>query len=141
MLSGMSIEDFMNKIKPLVDERGKQRLFAVSAVFLSGLAAFGVGRLTTGPEKPPIYLGHFDALPGAFAATVQGAASSTPVLKTAKTATSGGQGSVFSSKNGTKYYPKACKGGKRVAEANRIWFDSPAEAEKLGMTLAAGCKL
>jgi len=44
------------------------------------------------------------------------------------------------SKNGKLYYPSACKGAQRIAEKNRVWFDSLSEAEKLGYTLSPNCK-
>jgi hypothetical protein len=44
------------------------------------------------------------------------------------------------SKNGKLYYPSLCKGAQRIAEKNRVWFDSSSEAEKLGYTLSPNCK-
>lgn len=44
------------------------------------------------------------------------------------------------SKNGTKYYPAACAGAKRIKEENKVGFASEAAAVGAGLALAAGCK-
>lgn len=44
------------------------------------------------------------------------------------------------SKNGTKYYPAACAGAKRIKEENKIGFTTEAAAIGAGLALAAGCK-
>lgn len=48
-------------------------------------------------------------------------------------------GQVLASKNGTKYYFPECPGASRISEANKVWFPSPAAAEKAGYTPAANC--
>lgn len=48
-------------------------------------------------------------------------------------------GEYTASKNGTKYYPKGCPN--RIKEENKIYFATPADAEKAGYSLAKNCSL
>lgn len=48
-------------------------------------------------------------------------------------------GEYAASKNGTKYYPKGCPN--RIKEENKIYFATPADAEKAGYSLAKNCSL
>lgn len=46
---------------------------------------------------------------------------------------------LVASKNGKKYHLPYCSGASRISEANKIYFDSYAEAQKAGYSKAAGC--
>lgn len=48
---------------------------------------------------------------------------------------------VVASKSGTKYHLLTCPGAKAILEKNRVYFESPAAAQKAGFTLAANCKI
>ncbi len=54
-------------------------------------------------------------------------------------ATSTMEGKVVASKNGTKYYSSWCAGADRIAQANKVWFDSAAQARAAGYVPAAHC--
>ena len=54
-------------------------------------------------------------------------------------ATTSAAGALVASRSGTKYYLPWCAGAARIAEANRIWFQSPADATAQGYTPAANC--
>jgi hypothetical protein len=58
---------------------------------------------------------------------------------TGNTATTASQ-AVVASKNGTKYHYEHCPGAKQIKAENKISFNSPAEAEASGYTLAANCQ-
>jgi hypothetical protein len=47
--------------------------------------------------------------------------------------------SIVASKNGTKYYSVWCSGAERIKDSNKVFFDSPLEAEKAGYGKASGC--
>lgn len=47
---------------------------------------------------------------------------------------------VLASKQGSKYHFPHCPGAKQIKETNQIWFNSPAEAEAAGYTLAGNCQ-
>ena len=148
--SRMSIEDFKEKIKQYHADGGKERIFMILVLLLTVTLAFGLGRLSAAPAHEPIKVGHFDLLPGqatstsggeyqpieqTSAAVADAVSPATPPSKQVITASS-----VFASKTGTRYYPQGCKSGSRVAEANKIWFSSAADAEKIGLSKASGCK-
>jgi hypothetical protein len=44
------------------------------------------------------------------------------------------------SKNGKLYYTVSCSGAKRIADKNKVWFESASEAEKSGYKRASSCK-
>jgi len=44
------------------------------------------------------------------------------------------------SKNSNKYHLPWCSGARRIAEHNKVWFSSKAEAEAAGYTPAGNCK-
>ncbi len=46
---------------------------------------------------------------------------------------------VVASKNGTRYYFTWCSGSEKLSEKNKVWFQSPQEAEANGYTVATGC--
>lgn len=48
-------------------------------------------------------------------------------------------GLYVASKNSDKYHLPDCSGAKRIAEHNKIWFNSKEEAEGLGYKPAANC--
>ncbi len=50
------------------------------------------------------------------------------------------EGDFVASKNGTVYYPKACKSASRIKEENRLFFASALEAEGAGFRRSAQCK-
>ncbi|PJE64132.1 MAG: hypothetical protein COU90_04655 [Candidatus Ryanbacteria bacterium CG10_big_fil_rev_8_21_14_0_10_43_42] len=54
-------------------------------------------------------------------------------------AAEGLSGLIAASSKGTRYYYPWCGGVSRLSEKNKIWFDTPEEAEKAGYTIASGC--
>lgn len=58
---------------------------------------------------------------------------------TVKEVSAGQTGDYVASKNGAKYYPKGCSN--RIKEENKIYFTTPADAEKAGYSLAKNCSL
>ncbi len=51
-----------------------------------------------------------------------------------------GKRAYFASKSGKVYYSAFCKGGKRVKESSRIYFESEAGAKGSGRTLSKLCE-
>lgn len=45
------------------------------------------------------------------------------------------------SKTGSRYYPIDCKSSSRIKPENKIYFNTAADAEHAGLTLASGCSL
>ncbi len=49
-------------------------------------------------------------------------------------------GRVVASKNSKKYHLLDCPGAKTIIEKNKVFYESPAAAQKAGLTPAANCK-
>ena len=120
---GDILQDFREKIKGSLADRN---LFISGVLVLVALASFGLGRQSTGEvaaEVVPIQAAVAADEPAASAA-------STPLPTTYYVA----------SKNGETYHLPHCSGAKNIAEANKITFNSKAEAEAAGYRPAQNCK-
>ena len=49
-------------------------------------------------------------------------------------------GTYVAARGGTVYYLPSCAAAKRIAEKNKIWFETKQEAEKFGYKPAKNCK-
>lgn len=128
----MSIHTLAQKIKASVGERRQTVIFAGILIF-TAFSSFYVGYIAhieggTGVSNAPVLI---DKEPARPTSTIPQIDSNTPVKAT--------DGAYIASKNGTKYYPKACSGVKRIKEANRVYFETAADAEAQGYSLASGC--
>ncbi len=144
----MSIRDWSEKIKSaskkgLIKVRnalgGNSELYTGAIIILVGLSSFGLGRLSVLEEKrePIIIENNFQRAERPLA-PVGGATGSQTTLQTAGVGSSVQGGKLVASKNGTKYYFPWC--GSNIAEKNKVWFNSEAEARAKGYTPAANCK-
>ena len=142
----MSIKDFARKIKSFRDTvqtrlsgikghlKVKDDLFVATLIVLVGTASFGLGKLSIlEAQRTPISITDgqsavLDAISSPVAATAQGT-----------TSLSSGQGTVFGSRSGTKYYYPWCSGAARIKPENRVWFATIAAAKASGLTPAANC--
>ncbi len=146
----MSIEDFREKIN---SNARFQAFLLAGIIILSSTASFGLGRLSgsAGGQTPIIIergAGNTADFPLETSQNSSVKSESVTTLKT-QSASIGNTGAptqnpqtgaFFASKNGTKYYPVGCKSGNRIAEKNKIFFATAAQAELLGLTKASGCK-
>ncbi len=145
----MSIKDIPKKIKPLWDNhvrpqlsRAKERfnvredVFIALAIILIGLAGFGLGKLSAREQSR----GEVQIKPATFIATTTSVINNVPLSAAALIAGENAKGMLVASKSGTKYHFPSCPGASQIAEKNKIWFNSYAEAQKAGFTPAANCK-
>lgn len=162
----MSIKDYGQKINPVVNFKNKiyygvksqlaekamavisqirsgldvrEDMFIVLAIILIGLAGFGLGKLSAlekGREPVQIKPANFTAVTSATAPVQTGIQN---MSASAMIAGQSDQGFLVASKNGTKYHFPWCPGASQIAEKNKIWFNSYAEAQKAGYTLASNC--
>lgn len=112
----------------------------VLSVLLVGTASFGLGRFSALQEIGKGNGGE-GLLPGGIEIRNMKAL---PTEKSSGASMSSSLGasvgsSIIASKNGTKYYFSTCSGASRIAEKNKITFQTPEEAERAGYTLASGC--
>ncbi len=100
--------------------------FLAIVIILVSILSFGVGRLTT-TQREGVKINFDQSL-------LQSPASTANVAS----AVSVQPGKISASVNGTRYYYPHCKS--TVSEKNKIYFDTAAEAEASGYTLALSCK-
>jgi hypothetical protein len=131
--------NFSEKIKHFKEFVTKDRIFMPILIVLVGTASFGLGRLSAyekGQDRPIEIIG-----PEATVPKNETAAAANAVVPQKQGNTASQQdGKVVGSKNGTKYHFPWCSGAQRIAEANKVWFDSIEAAKAAGYTPAANCK-
>lgn len=133
----MSIREIGLKIKSALDgtvRSGQLLQFLILVLVATG--AFGLGRLSTHATSAPVTL----FVPQSQEAAVLGSANPGGVASVNVGVDVSGDGRVVASKNGSKYHLPWCSGAQRIAEQNKIWFNSRAEAEAAGYAPAANCK-
>lgn len=144
----MSIRDWGEKIKwqggeLLTKLRGggsASKYYTATVVILVGLSSFGLGRLSVLEDsREPITIEQDGAVSSIILAPIantQGA-SVAPSISTSKVAQQA-SGQIVASKNGTKYYFPWCSSN--IAERNKVWFNSEADARAKGYQPASNCK-
>lgn len=118
----------LSKLKNFVKNNSSD-VFIILTVILVALISFGVGRLSA-PKTEPIQIKN-----------LKQADYNDLELKTEETENTDivYQGKVVASAKGTKYHLPECPGAKQISEQNKIWFNSPQDAEKAGYEPAANC--
>ncbi len=125
----------MKKIKQFIESDGGKDALTILIVVLVGLSCFGIGRLSKESSSSGIkieYPTQENATVGLSNTTLNTSPNSIISTKTSQ--------NYFASKNGHKYYPSGCSAGKTIKDGNKIYFNSPAEAEKAGYELSSSCK-
>ena len=156
----MNIQDLKEKSKLFREnirdkfpkEENASRYYTALIIVLVGLSSFGLGRLSIleDSREPIIIENSFEnsenvpsTIPNVEAVT-QSASVATAVndqllnVKGTENAPLAPGGKIVASKNGTKYYFPWC--ASNIAEKNKIWFNSEAEARAKGLQPAANCK-
>ncbi len=137
----MSIPHRLNKIK---GQFSLHYSFIVTffIMIIVALASFGLGRLSVGPTlEPPKASGQpsiensmpNNVLLNSKASAVESSGKSSKIQNT-------NNANFVASKNGKLYYKPTCAGAKRIKDANRVWFETPVEAEKAGYSRSKSCK-
>ena len=108
----------------VVEKRPIKPYFLAIVIILVSLLSFGLGRITT-TQRDGVKINFDQSL-------VQNTSNSASVVSSVTT------GKISASVNGTRYYYPHCKS--TVSEKNKIYFDTAAEAEASGYTLALNCK-
>ncbi|MHB1118178.1 MAG: hypothetical protein ACYCZ7_01425 [Minisyncoccota bacterium] len=116
-------------------------LFLGLVIIFVAFGSFGLGRLSRiEGAKTPIRI---ENAPGITADTFIASPTDdkTPTRETQTASLVGAtSGELVGSKNGTKYHYPWCAGAQKIAEVNRIYFSSKADAEAQGYTPASNCK-
>jgi hypothetical protein len=136
----MSIQAMGEKIKGFWEKEGRDILL-IAIVVLTGVGGYCIGIYSKNPENTG-NTGSLVLIQIAPGTNLENYSISSSVKNvgnqlSASTNTSGG---FVASKNGTKYYPVGCGSVSRINEENKIYFDSPTEAENAGYTRTTACK-
>ena len=118
------LQDIREKIKSALAD---DRLFTGLVLVLVAGTAFGLGRQSADPEEAPMGL----AAEASLAAPLKAEASDPETLPSTY---------YVGSRNGEVYHLPHCSGAKRINEANKVTFNTKAEAEAAGYRPAANCK-
>ena len=126
----------MEKVKTWMASR-KEDLFIAALIFLTGMAGFGLGRLSAvWPVKTPITITENKEVIRQLTEKKQG---NSPVSKN-QAAISNSAGQYVASKNGTAYHYPWCPGAQKIKEENKIWFQTREAAEAKGYKPAGNCE-
>jgi len=130
--------DMLDQIKQFIKSNESELVLALGVVLIS-LISFSVGRLSAPSfDKQPISVEYLVPSKNQQA-TLNSAFNNTITSDVLQDLQERGGGAYVASKNSTKYHLPDCSGAKRIAEHNKIWFNSLEEAESLGYTPAANC--
>lgn len=127
----MTLHEILEKCK-------SDRVFITLVIIFVGIGSFGLGRLSK-----------MEA--GRQAVRIEAPTETASAVMAKKTAESDGQirpnfleqnlsGQVVASKTGARYHFPWCAGAKTISEANKIYFNSIADAQVAGYTPAGNCK-
>ncbi len=141
----MSIDHFTKKIKlflGLIKDHLKisNDLFIIFTLILVGLAGFGLGKISAlEKSREPIMINKIlnstSTIESISEIPMPAAISAKAMVASEKAL-----GLLVASKTGQKYHFPWCSGASQIADKNKIWFDSYAEAQKAGYTKATNCK-
>ena len=115
------IQDMWQKIKGVLDV-GIGEWGIAALVFLVGLAAFGLGRLSALEEVRPVV-------------SIERAET----IKAPRQGMYAG-GLVVASRTGSAYYYPWCGGADKILSKNQVWFQSEEAATRAGYRPAKNCK-
>lgn len=128
----------LDNLKQFIKSNESAFILALGVALIS-LISFSVGRLTApGFDKQPISMERFAPSSGRQA-TLNSAFNNTIDNDALQALQERTQGAYVASKNSAKYHLPDCPGAKRIADYNKIWFNSREEAESLGYIPAANC--
>ena len=117
-------------LQELREKINSKDFFFSAVVILVGFASFGLGRLSLFEStREPLRIEN---------ALIAGVGRADTEDEKKERIAPGGQ--IVASKTGTKYHFPWCAGASQIANKNKIWFDSPEEAQKAGYAPASNCK-
>ena len=120
-------------VKALLDDT----VYYGLVIILVGASSFGLGRLSVMENKPFLDLVPINQTATAVISEKERVMLD-PATTTAQAETTNSR--YVGSKNSDKYHLPWCSGAQRIAEANKVYFATKADAEAAGYTPAANCK-
>ena len=132
------LTDLFAKIKSFLKSNQRDLSLAL-LVFLTSIASFGLGRLSTIlPEKKPIQIEKIQdsGFKIQESASVGKSISESGFMNLGSAAA----GNFVASKNGSSYHLPTCPGAKQIKQENKIWFKTAEEARRAGYKPAGNCQ-
>jgi hypothetical protein len=117
----------------------KDDLFVVIAIILIGLAGFGLGKLSAYEKERPGVQVFTTGLVNSDSKDTANTAINQGNLTNPLITTESDKGLLVASKTGKRYHFPWCPGAQQIADKNKIWFATYAEAQKAGYTPATNC--
>jgi len=142
----MSVIHFKEKIKSFMEKPHILDYLEVGIVLLVGIGSFGLGRLSVVNNTNSNNINK-----GGVVVLSQNEGIQNATSRTFSTTTDIGQGdnsnlgtssegAFVASRSGKKYYPSSCGSANRIKPENRVYFNTPSEAEARGLTRSETCK-
>ena len=141
MIRCMTIYELRMKIKAMQGRLQSRELYTALLIIFVGFASFGLGRLSRLEGlREPLRIEQVSA--HALQASVTTPASLYPskVEQSVDANLIAVGGQIVASRSGNKYHFPWCSGAERIAEGNKVWFNSIEEARKAGYQPASNCK-
>lgn len=127
----------LGQIKQFIKLNEAELILAFGVILIS-LISFAAGRLLApGPAKQVIRVEQLQA--SAFQTIIDGDSTQVSSTNSSNSSQVRKEGKFVASKNSNKYHLPTCIGARRIAEHNKIWFNSKEEAESLGYQPASNC--
>jgi hypothetical protein len=127
----MIINNFLNKIKSKYNIDNEMILY-IFIIIIVGFASFFLGRISIESKREEnsiIFINQDKITDNIQANALKSEFEGKKAI-----------GNFVASKNGKLYYPVSCKLSNRLAEKNKVYFDTKEEAEGAGFTFATNCK-
>ncbi len=137
----MNIHEDLHKIKVLaragLSFLDRRDTYSVLIVIFASLSSFLLGWLShVESARKPVIIENIPQMQTP-AVILERINTSEPISKPKSAKRT--SGIYVASKSGSKYHLPTCLGAQKIAEANKIWFQSREEAEKAGYTPAGNC--
>ncbi|MDP3779043.1 MAG: hypothetical protein Q8R30_03330 [bacterium] len=120
------VAESFKKVKALC-KNNRSDLFIAGIIFFTGMASFGLGRISVLWESPaPLFVEQ--GSDESAQASGRQAKEDTQLDKR-----------VVASRTGSVYHYSWCPGATRIKEENKIWFPTKDDAKKAGLKPATNC--
>ena len=123
---------------PEMQEKGNsplgKRIFAPALIVLVGALAYGAIKLgNIEANRQPVTISYESSIISTTSKTMITPRESPSIDSPVPV------GAYVAARGGTAYYLPSCAASKRIAEKNKIWFQTRQEAEKMGYKPAQNC--
>ncbi|MFA6095259.1 MAG: hypothetical protein WC767_00210 [Candidatus Paceibacterota bacterium] len=138
----MILTDLRHKIKGWAKLLDRRDAYTALIIVIVAISSYMLGMLSAiDGSVPPVTIESAGAavIASREPAPVPSLATKAPAIQ-ASSPSATYPGMYVGSRSGDKYHLPWCSGAQRIAEANKVWFASKAEAESAGYTPAANCK-